>query len=248
MVIKVLREYDKAHPDAVDLKSVDLKITKATAGTTAAAAGGGGHPNGQAAGGRPGVVTAIVDYRDLVADGDSCTSEDLDSFISELDAESPCIMMLGEVSDAAAFGPIQIEAHDGSATASEQSAQTLGGAGDAALAPSGDGPVANAIADRAIAAVDEARVALAARGTEVAALKARDVERVAAIAKLKEALLQAQASTLLTATTRRADAVTMDATPSYQSSRGVCRYGSVSNRLLGYEVLCMCDTRCGKYQ
>ena len=33
MVIKVLREYDKAHPSATDLKSVDLKITKAPGST-----------------------------------------------------------------------------------------------------------------------------------------------------------------------------------------------------------------------
>ena len=64
MVIKVLREYDKAHPDATSLKQVDLKVTKASkeaAAGNANGGGGGGRPAEQSTGGaRQGVVKSLL--------------------------------------------------------------------------------------------------------------------------------------------------------------------------------------------
>ena len=51
----------------------------------------------------------------------------------------------------------------------------------------------------------------------MAELKARDAERVAAIAKLEEALLQARTATPHATTPRRADSVVLDATPATRS-------------------------------
>ena len=65
--------------------------------------------------------------------------------------------------------------------------------------------------------MDGARAALASRDAEVAELKARDAERVAAIAKLEEALLQARTATPHATTPRRADNVVIDATPATRS-------------------------------
>ena len=182
VVVTTLRAYSKEHPDATTLKNVDLKITRQGRGD-AARGTQSGEPGGKGKGARGGKrgdgsggVTALFDFRALVADGLSATTEEFDAMIDELDAESPCIMMLGDAKGTLSDATLVVEA-----VVSEPS--------DAkAPAPSADPLEAS---DCAIAALEEARVALAERDAELQALRDQDQERAAAIARLEDALLTA---------------------------------------------------------
>ena len=55
-------------------------------------------------------MTALFDFRALVADGLSATTEEFDAIIDELDAESPCIMMLGDAKGTLSDATLVVEA------------------------------------------------------------------------------------------------------------------------------------------
>ena len=177
LVVTTLRNYHKAHPDATTLNDVDLKVTKAPKG------GGGGGATGNAKAGQPtGALAAIVDYRDLVADGADSTREDFEAFIEELDAESPCIMMLGEVTEATAGDMLMIEACAPCAAAPAQvEADT-----DTATAPAEPDPSA-----AAVAAIEHAQAELARKDADMARMAETQREQEVAIARLERALQDA---------------------------------------------------------
>ena len=110
VVVSTLRAYSKEHPDATTLKNVDIKITKqeGRGDTPRRDTRSGGKWGGKSR--NAGGVTALFDFRELVADGLSASSADFNAMIEELDAESPCIMMLGEASDMLADATLVAEA------------------------------------------------------------------------------------------------------------------------------------------
>ena len=97
--------------------------------------------------------------------------------IDELDAESPCIMMLGAAKGTLDDATLIVEAVVNDSGAPAAAAEPL------------------TASDCAIAALEEARVALAARDDELKALRDQDQARAAAIERLESALLTATTTT-----------------------------------------------------
>ena len=96
-------------------------------------------------------MTALFDFRELLSDGLAATPAEFDAMIDELDAESPCIMMLGAAKGTLDDATLIVEAvvNDSSAPAT-------------AAEPLKEVITASACA---IAALEEARAALAARAS-----------------------------------------------------------------------------------